>query len=135
VILTKGKIRDPKIKSPIAAALIGCQLGKGHDVHGQPHTLKVNCVAAIFISERLVLSKSWTSNARHVGDQSLITALITLLIAVLEIKVSKKAKKKVVISLECIGLINLHLAAIHFSDAEMKRQLGILFTSRRASDI
>jgi hypothetical protein len=58
-------------------------------------TLKVNCVAAIFISERLVLSKSWTSNARHVGDQSLITALITLLIAVLEIKVSKKAKKKV----------------------------------------
>jgi hypothetical protein len=118
VILTKGKIRDPKIKSNSRRF---DRVPAGKRARSWPTSLKVNCVAAIFISERLVLSKSWTSDAGHIGDQNIITSLITSLITVVEIKVSKK----VVISLECIVLLNLQLAAIHFSDSKMKRQLGI----------
>jgi len=134
VILTKGKIRDPKIKSPIAAALIGCQLGKGHDVHGQPHSQSELRRSYIYFRTSgsfqildIQRKARWgpKSNYRlnYFADRCTGN------------KSKQKSEKKVVISLECIGLINLHLAAIHFSDAEMKRQLGILFTSRRASDI
>jgi hypothetical protein len=103
----------------------------------------VNCVADLYISldeSLFIFLNVWTAEHpgcfplilnilhSHVGDQSIITFLITLLITVVETKVSKNGEKSDdfarVRRFNKSQPSHTPRSVFHFSPSEMKRQLG-----------